>query len=81
MHLSSFVLFKMLNVIPTIFLIKCSKHDSRKYFNPFQPTVAFLIETSPLIYTDNQLVGFYVKSNSELKWVNWIYGILINSWV
>ena len=81
MHLSSFALFKMLNVIPTIFLIKCSKYDSRKYFNPSQPSVAFLIETIPLIYTDNQLVGFYVKSKSELQWVYWIYGILIDSWV
>ena len=74
MHLSSFVLFKTLYDIPTNFLIKCSKHDSRKYFNQSQPSVAFHIETSHLIY----MAGFYIKSISELKLVISTCQILIN---
>ena len=50
--------------IPTPFLIKCSKHDPRKYFNPSQPSVAFHIETSYLNYTENQMTGLYMKYNS-----------------
>ena len=53
---SFFALFKMLYDIPTTFLIKSSKHDSRKYFSPSHPSVAFHIETSHLIY--------------NCKWVN-----------
>ena len=74
MHLSSLVLFKTLYDIPTTFLIKCSKHDSRKYFNQSQPSVAFHIETSHLIY----MAGFYIKSISELKLVISTCQILIN---
>ena len=74
MHLSSFVLFKMLYDISTTFLIKCSKHDSRKYFNPSQASVAFHIETSHLIY----MAGFYIKSISQLKLVISTCRILIN---
>ena len=33
------------------------------FFNPFQPSVAFHIETSHLICTANQMTGFYVKCN------------------
>ena len=36
--------------------------------NLFQPTVAFHIETSNLIYTVNQMTGFYMKCNTGLKW-------------
>ena len=60
----------MFHDIPTPFLVKSSKHDSRKYFNPAQSSVAFHIETSHLIYTANQVTGFYMKCNSGLKWVN-----------
>ena len=67
MKQSSFALFKMLDDIPTTFLIKCSKHDSRKSFNPSQPSAAFHIETSHLIYTPNKVTGFYMKCNSRKK--------------
>ena len=64
--------------IPTPFLIKCSKHDPREYLNPSQPSAAFHIETSHLIYTANQMTGFYVKRTSGLKWVNSTCRISIN---
>ena len=32
--------------------------------DPFQPSVAFDIETSHLIYTANQMTGFYMKCNA-----------------
>lgn len=35
--------------------------------NPFQPVVAFHIETSHLICAANQMIGFYM----ELKWVDY----------
>ena len=38
--------------------------------NPFQSTVAFHIETSRLFYRANQMVGFYMKRNTGLKWIN-----------
>ena len=61
MQQSSFALFQMLYDNPTTFLIKSSKHDPRKYFNPSQPSVAFHIETSHLIYAANQITDFYMK--------------------
>ena len=78
MQLSSFALFKMLYDNPRPFLIKCSKHDPRKYFNPSQSSVAFHTETSHLIYTANKMTGFYIKCNSGLRWVNSTCRILIN---
>ena len=39
-------------------------------FNPFQPSVAFHIETSHLICTANQMTGFYLECKTGLKWVN-----------
>ena len=36
---------------------------------PFQASVAFHIETSHLICIANQMTGFYMKRNAELKWV------------
>ena len=80
MQLSRFALFKTLYDIPTTFLIKCSKHDPRKYFS-LQPNVAFHIETSHLIYTANQMTGLYMKCNGGLKWVNLTCRILVNGWV
>ena len=81
MQPSIFDLFKLLYDIPITFLIKCSKHDPRKYFNPSQASVVFHTETSYLIYTANQMTGFYMKCNSGLKWVNSTCRILINGWV
>ena len=37
--------------------------------NPFQPSVAFYIETSHLIFIANQIIGFCMKWNTRLKWV------------
>ena len=50
-------------------------------FDPSQPSVAFYIETSHLIYTVNQIASFYVKPSNVLKWVNSAYRILVNSWI
>ena len=41
-------------------------------FNSFQPSVAFHIENSHLIWTANQMTGFYMKRNIGLKWVKLI---------
>ena len=38
--------------------------------SPFQPSIAFNIETNHLICNENQVTGFYMKCNTELKWVN-----------
>ena len=40
-------------------------------FNLFQPSVAFYIETSHLIYIANQMTGFYMECNTGLKRVKW----------
>ena len=39
-------------------------------FNPYQPSIAFHIETSHLICRTNQMTGFYMKCKTGLKWVN-----------
>ena len=36
----------------------------------FQPSFAFHIETSHLFCSANKMTGFYMKSNTGLKWVN-----------
>ena len=36
-------------------------------FNPFQSSVTFDIETSPLIYSPNEINGFYRYCNTGLK--------------
>ena len=40
-------------------------------FNPFRLSIVFHTETSHLIYTVNQITGFYMKCNTGLKWVNY----------
>ena len=42
--------------------------------NPFQPSFAFNIETSYLIWNGNQMIGFCIKCSTGLKWVNWNIG-------
>ena len=42
-------------------------------FNPFQPSVVFHIETSHLFKSEKQMIGFYMKCNIGLKWVNSIF--------
>ena len=39
------------------------------WFNPFQPSASFHIETSYLVCSANQMTGFYMKRNTRLKWV------------
>ena len=39
------------------------------FFNPFQLSVAFHIETSHLFCFAKQITGFYMKRNTALKWV------------
>ena len=41
--------------------------------NPFQPNVAFYIESSHLICSPNQMTGFYKKCNAGLKWVKSLF--------
>ena len=41
----------------------------KKNINPFQPSVAFHIETSHLVCTENRMTGFYMKCNIGLNWV------------
>ena len=44
--------------------------------NPFQPNIAFNVETNHLILSPNQMTGFYMEFNTGLKWVNIDKGIL-----
>ena len=44
-------------------------------FNPFQPSVAFHIETSHLFCRAKEMTGYYIKRNTGLKWVN-VNGLL-----
>ena len=39
------------------------------YINQFLQSVAFHIETSHLFHSANQTAGFYMNSNTRLKWV------------
>ena len=39
------------------------------FINPFQPSVAFHIETSRLFCSAKQMTGSYMKCNTGLKWV------------
>ena len=50
------------------------------HFNPFQPSVAFHIKTSHLIFNANQMTGFFMKWNTGLKWDNDIFFLKVN-WI
>ena len=39
-------------------------------FNQFQPSVVSHVETH-VIYNTNQMIGFYMQCDTELKWVKW----------
>ena len=52
-------------------------HDREFGSNPFQPNVAFHIEISYMICIANQMTGFIMKSNTRLKWVELVNGILM----
>ena len=43
--------------------------DNYSYVNPYQPKVSFYIENIHLIFSPNQIAGFYMKCNIGLKWV------------
>ena len=44
-----------------------------KSVNKFQTSVALRIETSHLICIANQMTGFYIKCNTDLRWVTQWY--------
>ena len=48
----------------TLFLLK-----NKSIPSTFQSSVAFHIEISQWILQTNQMTGFYMKSNTRLKWV------------
>ena len=50
-----------------------------KCIAPFQHSVGFHTETSHLICSANQMIGFYMKCNTELKWVNVITAIILGT--
>ena len=53
---------------------------SIQYINPFQPSVAFHMETSHLISIANQMTGFYIECNwiNLVKWINLVF--LLSLW-
>ena len=51
-----------------IFLKKPKSFRCNYHINPFQPSVAFHIETCHLICSANQMTGLYIKCNTGLKW-------------
>ena len=44
-----------------------------KHNNLFQPSVAISVETIYFIWTVNQRTGFYIKCNTRLKWIKFLY--------
>ena len=41
--------------------------------DPFQPSVAFHIETSQLFCRAKRMTDFYMECNTELKWINAVF--------
>ena len=52
--------------INLIYILNC-KENKITLLNPFQPIVAFHIETNHSISTASQMTGFYMKCNIRLK--------------
>ena len=50
-----------------------------KHNNLFQPSVAISEETIYFIWTVNQRTGFYIKCNTRLKWIKFLF-FAITSW-
>ena len=46
-----------------------------RYYNPFQSSVVFHIETTYLIYRANQMTGSYMKCNTGQKWVKGLHNV------
>ena len=42
--------------------------EETMYRHPFKPNIAFHIKTSYFICNANQMTGFYMRCNTELKW-------------
>ena len=72
--LLGFIVYKKIIKTETLKLWKVKtltvKNALSIIFNQFQPSDAFHIENSHLIFTANQMTGFYMKCNTGLKWVN-----------
>ena len=58
-----------INFKRTLGMVPFHSNTLNNNLNPFQPRVAFLIETSHLIYTANQMTGFYLEYDTGLKWI------------
>ena len=59
------------NYLPCYFdAFFCPESKRSKRVNPFQPVVAFHIETSHLFCSARQMTSFYMKRNTGRKWVN-----------
>ena len=64
----------MQQYINSLYMLEChSLQQKYRYyhcFNSIKPSVAFHIETSHLPGIANQMIGFYMKRNTWLKWIN-----------
>ena len=65
--LKAFLWLALIKGSPPNFSWNLSKFPA---INQFQLSVAFHIETNHLIWTANQITGFYMKCNIRLKWPN-----------
>ena len=54
------------NSIKWLVFLTCSYHYTHNLFNPFQSIVSTQIETCQLIYTSNQVTGFYMKPSPRM---------------
>ena len=53
-----------------MFILKIFSFSILKPISPFQPSIAFHIETSHLFWKTKQLTGFYMKRNTGMKLVD-----------
>ena len=51
-------------------IVEWLNYESALSLNPFQPSVAFHIETSYFFCSAKQLTSFFMKCNTGLQWVN-----------
>ena len=52
------------------YLSKILSLSDGKNLTHFSPVLAFHIETSHLVWTANQMTGFYMKCNAGVNWIN-----------
>ena len=55
-------------------IVEWLNYESALSLNPFQPSVAFHIETSYFFCSAKQLASFFMKCNTGLQWVNVNWG-------